>query len=174
MERFCSKCGTLVTGSGAFCPQCGAPLESAVDLNKPEPAPTSQPVYSQPVNPQPSQPMYSQPVQNYNVNQGAMPNYPQNYNAQPTSMNSASEEMTAGNWALTIFLTSALGIVSWILLFVWGFSSTTPQPKKNYCRGMLIWTAISIGLVILFYIGMIACIGGAAGGLSDIFDEMYY
>lgn len=166
MERFCSKCGTLVTGSGAFCPQCGAALESAVDLNKPEPAPVSQPVYSQPVN---SQPAYSQPAQNYN--QAQMPNYPQNYNSAPQE---PTEEMTAGKWALTIYLTSALGIVSWILLFVWGFGSTTPQPKKNYCRGMLIWTAISFGLVILFYIGIIACVGSAAGGLADIFDEMYY
>ncbi len=34
MERFCSKCGSLVSGS--FCPQCGAPMESAVNLNKQE------------------------------------------------------------------------------------------------------------------------------------------
>ncbi len=36
MERFCDKCGTLVSGDGAFCPQCGAPLPSAVNLAKPE------------------------------------------------------------------------------------------------------------------------------------------
>ena len=36
MERFCDKCGTLVSGEGKFCPSCGAPLESAVDLGKPD------------------------------------------------------------------------------------------------------------------------------------------
>lgn len=35
MERFCDKCGTLVSGEGTFCPQCGAPMASAVNLSKP-------------------------------------------------------------------------------------------------------------------------------------------
>lgn len=35
MERFCDKCGTLVSGDGTFCPQCGASLPGAVNLTKP-------------------------------------------------------------------------------------------------------------------------------------------
>lgn len=38
MERFCDKCGTLVSGEGTFCPQCGAPMASAVNLSKPSDA----------------------------------------------------------------------------------------------------------------------------------------
>ena len=40
MERFCHKCGSLVSGSGTFCPTCGASMEvegtmNSVDLSKP-------------------------------------------------------------------------------------------------------------------------------------------
>lgn len=43
MERFCHKCGSLVSGSGAFCPLCGESMEvegtmastGSVDLSKP-------------------------------------------------------------------------------------------------------------------------------------------
>lgn len=180
MERFCSKCGTLVSGEGAFCPQCGAPMESAVDLSKPEGAPVSQPVqFVQPVS-QPVQP-FSQPVQNNTFNggsQSAIPNYPQNYTAGNTT-NTNRQEMTTGQWALTVFLTAffPVPLVSWILLFVWGFGDT-PQPKKNYCRGMLIVKAIVIGVVILMYIGMFACVGSIVGsgasGLEDFFNEINY
>ena len=36
MERVCEKCGSLVSGDVKFCPSCGAPMQSAVDLGKPE------------------------------------------------------------------------------------------------------------------------------------------
>ena len=64
MERFCSKCGSLVSGS--FCPQCGAPMESAVNLNKQEDVmPAANP--SQPMGG--AQPAgYSQSTYNDNAN----------------------------------------------------------------------------------------------------------
>ena len=63
MERFCSKCGSLVSGS--FCPQCGAAMESAVNLNKGEDVmPTAG--QSQTVGTQPAG--YSQPMATYNNN----------------------------------------------------------------------------------------------------------
>ena len=34
MQRVCTKCNTLVTGDGAFCPSCGEPLPAAVQLEK--------------------------------------------------------------------------------------------------------------------------------------------
>ena len=46
MERVCEKCGSLVSGDVKFCPSCGAPMQSAVDLGKPE------------TSPQPIQPNY--------------------------------------------------------------------------------------------------------------------
>ena len=79
--------------------------------------------------------------------------------------------MTVKQWALTIFL-SSLGLIGVILLFVWGFSSDTPQPKKNYARGMLLVEAIMLGIVILFYIGMIACVV-CMGVSMDGFDEIF-
>ena len=142
MERFCDKCGTLVQGEGKFCPTCGAPLESAVDLSKP--VNDVMPMQSAPVPPPAGNP---NPYQNPNAAQ--MPAYPQSYNNAPVQ--ERTEHMTVGQWVLTLFL-SSLGIIGLILLFVWGFSSDTPQPKKNYARAMLVWYAIAIGLVILMYV----------------------
>lgn len=161
MERFCEKCGTLVQGDGKFCPSCGAPLDSAVDLGKPAAptAPSTEPMQSTPAN------SYASP------NSAQMPSYPQSYNNG--AVQERTENMTVGQWALTIFL-SNLGIIGIILLFVWGFSSDTPQPKKNYARGMLIIEAIMIGVVIVFYIGMIACVAACAGsGELDDLDRIF-
>lgn len=161
MERFCEKCGTLVQGDGKFCPSCGAPLDSAVDLGKPAAptAPSTEPMQSTPAN------SYASP------NSAQMPSYPQSYNSGVTQ--ERTENMTVGQWALTIFL-SSLGIIGIILLFVWGFSNDTPQPKKNYARGMLIITAIMIGVVIVFYIGLFACVAACAGaGDIDDFERIF-
>lgn len=160
MERFCDKCGTLVQGEGKFCPTCGAPLESAVDLSKPN-TPSVEPMQSMPVPP-PVNNTYQTP------NAAQMPAYPQSYNN--AGMTERTENMTVGQWVLTMFL-SSLGIIGLVLLFVWGFSNDTPQPKKNYARAMLVWYAIAVGLVILFYIGMFACVFSCAG--MDDWDEVF-
>lgn len=179
MERFCNKCGSLVSGDGVFCPNCGEKLDSAVDLGKP----------STPVSDvMPMAPTASNTTGTYGTTnttgtygatnttnttgvgsyQGQIPSYGQPV-VQVTPVNNT--EMTVGQWVLTIFL-SGLGIIGLILLFVWAFGSDTPTSKKNYARAMLIWQAIAVGLVILFYIVMFACIGAAAGGLSDFFNEI--
>lgn len=159
MERFCDKCGTLVQGEGKFCPSCGAPLDSAVDLSKPA-APAAEPMQSTPVPPAGN--TYANP------NSAQMPSYPQSYNSG--AMPEPVENMTVGQWALTVFL-SSLGLIGIILLFVWGFGSDTPQPKKNYARGMLIIQAIMLGVVILFYIGAIVCAFSCVG--MDEFDRVF-
>lgn len=173
MERFCDKCGTLVSGDGGFCPSCGARLEGAVsvpsssgvDLNKPgvEPMmpnmPTPAPI------PTPTQNTYQGQS---NTNYAQQPVHPQSYN-----QSQAQPEMTVGNWVLTIFL-SGLGIIGIILLFVWGFSDSTPTVKKNYARAMLIWQAIAIGLIIIFYVGMFSCLAAIGSSMEDIFDSGYY
>ncbi len=171
MERFCSKCGTLVSGEGKFCPQCGAPMESAVSLDK-TPVASNQSVsvnaqapYTGNTQPQPYGNTY-----NTSSNSAQMPNYPQSSNV----VNERTENMTMGQWLGTIILTTWFSIISIVLLFVWAFGDT-PQPKKNYCRAMLIIQAIGVGLTILLYIGMFACIGMTAGGLEDFFNNyMYY
>ena len=163
MERFCDKCGTLVQGEGKFCPTCGAPLESAVDLTKPAGAPV-QPMQSTPVPPM------GNTYQNPNAAQ--MPSYPQSYNN--ASAPERTENMTVGQWVLTVFL-SSLGIIGIILLFIWAFSDT-PQPKKNFARGMLIWEAIILGLSILYCIAVVSCMGSVIGSSNwnEIFNSAYY
>ncbi len=161
MERFCSKCGSLVSGS--FCPQCGAPMESAVNLNKQEDVmPAANP--SQPMGG--SQPAgYSQSTYNNNANYAPMPNYPQTANVNTER----TENMTVGQWVGTIIL-SSLGLIGIIFLLVWAFGDT-PQPKKNYARGML------LAMVILFAAGMViglSCVGCLGLGMSEIMDYYYY
>ena len=67
--------------------------------------------------------------------------------------------MSVGAWVGTVILTSWFGLISLILLFVWGFGSTTPQPKKNYCRAMLIFELIAFVLVIIAFVVFMCVIG---------------
>lgn len=171
MERFCDKCGTLVSGDGEFCPSCGARLEGAVsvpgsgiDLGKPgvEPMMPNSPLGSVPTpNPTPTPNTYQGQSSGYSQ----QPVYPQPNYSQP-----AQKEMTVGEWALTIFL-SGLNIIGIILLFVWAFSNDTPTTKKNWARAMLILAAIGLGLSLLILIG--SCMCGLALG-DSIFDGGYY
>ena len=165
MERFCNKCGTLVSGEGKFCPQCGEPMESAVDLSKPsdrvfsQPAAGSMPTAQQPAAPAPV------PQQNTYNNAGNYAQMP-NYNMNNTAPAEKSETMSVGQWVGFILLTSAIPLVSLILQFVYAFGDY-PQPKKNYCRAMLILAAIGIGIYILMMIGTVSCIGCLGGSLNS-------
>lgn len=166
MERFCPKCGSLVEGTGMFCPSCGEKLESAVSLSKSEPdvMPSAQPLMNNTATTNNQQNGTSTTYANQN-NASTMSNYPQNYNAVNTT---PADEMTVGQWVLTIFL-SGLGIIGIILLFVWAFGSETCVAKKNYARAMLIWQAIALALTILYMISMFAC---GLGFMSEIFKEL--
>lgn len=177
MERFCDKCGTLVSGDGEFCPSCGARLESisggsagGIDLNKSTPG--VEPMMAEPIPGPIPTPTSSNNTYQGQTNYAQMPVYPQNYN-QTTSSAVNQSEMTVGNWVLTIFLAN-LGIIGLILLFVWGFSNDTPIAKKNFARAMLIWSAISYGLVILLSIIFPICLGFMGAGWDDIFDDVMY
>lgn len=145
MERFCDKCGTLVSGDGGFCPSCGAPMSSAfqggVDLSKQGSMPsTSDPMPSQTyIAPTPVNNTYYGQSNYGQSNFSQQPIYPQNF--------AQNQEMSVGQWMLTIFL-SGLGFIGIVLLFVWGFSNDTPIAKKNYARAMLIFQAIALVLTI--------------------------
>lgn len=165
MERFCDKCGTLVSGEGMFCPNCGSVLPGAVNLDKP--ASSEMPSTN-------SGEVYPGGQQTYNQvppNQAQMPVYPQSYNAGNTQ---GYQPMSVGSWVGTIIL-SGLGIIGLIFLFIWAFDSSTMQPKKNYARAMLLLAAIGVGLWILIMIiifGSAGCIGaGMSGGW---WDDLYY
>ncbi|MCM1055496.1 MAG: hypothetical protein NC394_08245 [Bacteroides sp.] len=130
MSKTCQNCGNIFEDSTNVCPRCGMQY---IEAQSSEPTnngyyqtyqqPYGQQQYSQPYQ-QPYQQGYGMPVQ-------------------------GGDQMTLGSWVGTILLTNLFGIISIILLFVWGFSDTTPPAKKNYCRAMLIYQAIMIGIVIL-------------------------
>lgn len=80
------------------------------------------------------------------------------------SVNGAEEPMSLGEWMITL-LVLAIPCVNLIMLFVWGFGSSEKRSKANYCKAMLIWTAISVVLVIILYVVLIAGMVSAFGGM---------
>jgi len=59
-----------------------------------------------------------------------------------------SNEMTVGDWLITTLIL-IIPIVNIVMLFIWGFGN--PDPRRNYARASLIWMAISIVLMLIFY-----------------------
>ena len=59
--------------------------------------------------------------------------------------------VTLGDWMITILIT-AIPIVNIIMLFVWGFSSSTHPSKANWAKAALIWFAIMIVFYILIFV----------------------
>ena len=57
-------------------------------------------------------------------------------------------DMSVGEWLITMLI-MIIPIVNIVMLFVWGFGS--PDKRRNYARASLIWMAICIVLVIIFY-----------------------
>lgn len=149
MSKTCRNCNNVFDDGYNICPRCGMQY---IEPEQPTPGQFQQPnaQYGAPAYGQYNQP-YGQPV---------APVYP----AAPVE-----QPMTVGQWLGTILLTTCLGTVSIILLFVWGFSNTTPTSKKNYCRAMLIVNAIGIALAIIFFIIIIAL---ASAGGEDFFHEL--
>lgn len=163
MERFCEQCGALVSGDVKFCPSCGAPMKSAVSLDKGED-----------IMPQ------SQPMQpNYNMNMGyGAPQYGQPINQ---SANTSAQTMTTGQWIGTILLCSCFGVISFILTAVWAFGSTTPEPKRGFCKGyffvQLIMMAVGVIISIIFFSILAANIDNIERffeGLEDAFNSRYF
>ena len=59
-----------------------------------------------------------------------------------------SNEMTVGDWLITMLIL-IIPIVNIVMLFIWGFGN--PDPRRNYARSSLIWMAICIVLMLIFY-----------------------
>lgn len=66
----------------------------------------------------------------------------------PYQQPSGDSELTIGSWVVTLLITF-IPIVGLVMLFVWGFGSSTPTPKKNWALANLIWYAIGIVLCVL-------------------------
>jgi hypothetical protein len=61
------------------------------------------------------------------------------------------EEVSVGDWMITILIT-AIPLVGLIMLFVWAFGGGAQASKKNWAIATLIWYAIAIVLLIIFFI----------------------
>ena len=68
--------------------------------------------------------------------------------------NTQSNKMTIGNWIVT-YIISAIPIVGFIMLFVWGFGNNTNQNKANWSKAMLIFIGIIfiISMILVFVVG---------------------
>ena len=68
---------------------------------------------------------------------------------------SSAPVMSLGDWIITMIVLS-IPIVGFIMLFVWGFSSSANPNKANFCKAALIFYLI--GLVLFFLFGGMAMI----------------
>lgn len=173
MQRVCSKCNTLVTGDGAFCPSCGEPLPAAVQLDKtPQTTPMgdASQAYSQNAG-------YSQQSAGYSSQSGytapqpsVIPDYSRSSAQQFSNIQPVNDtDMTLGQWVGTIILTTWFGIVSLILCIVWGVSNDTPINKKRYCQAMIIINCIGIAASIIFTIVFASIMAGVSAGAGNYY-----
>lgn len=84
---------------------------------------------------------------------------------QPSVQQAPQEEMTLGNWLVTLLLT-CIPCVNLIMLFVWGFGGNAPRSKANWAKAQLIFMAIGVVFVLIW-----AAVMGAAFG--SIFYNYY-
>lgn len=77
-----------------------------------------------------------------------------------------NQVITLGEWLITLLL-MAIPVVNIVLLFVWGFTDSTPISKKNYARASLIMMAVGIILSILLSATLISFF--ARLGAADIY-----
>lgn len=164
MERICRECGSLVNGEARFCPVCGKTMERAVDLDKQRPdamPPQTGAIMNVPTVQQVQTRNNVGTSAGYGAPQYGSGGVPQNIQ-QPSRPIGGYENMSTGEWVLTIIVCSFFGIISLILNIVWGFGSDTPEPKRTYCRASFYVSLVSTILgVILGLIIMAAAIGEA-------------
>ncbi|RKY93763.1 MAG: hypothetical protein DRQ13_09060 [Ignavibacteriae bacterium] len=74
--------------------------------------------------------------------------------------------MTIGDWIIT-FIITYIPLVGFIMLFVWAFGDGTHPSKKTWAQAALIMVAISIVLVILFFLVFGAILGSIFSSYSS-------
>jgi hypothetical protein len=152
---FCANCGSKLSEGAKFCGGCGAKTE---------------PVHSAYTASVESAPMRSSPAPSVNTNpvQTAQ-SYQQTYaSPQPTAYfgQMRDEPLRVGQY-IGMFLLMCVPILNIILLFIWGFGSSTNLNKKNFARAALILCAI----MLIFWI---AAGGIITGFLGSIMGGGYY
>jgi hypothetical protein len=73
--------------------------------------------------------------------------------------------MTIGDWVVTK-LVLFIPLVGLVMLFVWALTDDVHPSRKTFCQSTLIFMAIGIGLVVLFWIVMLLFVGIAAAHKS--------
>lgn len=73
---------------------------------------------------------------------------------------SSAPVMSLGDWIITMIVL-AIPLVGFIMLFVWGFSSSANPNKSNFCKAALIFYLI--GIVVFFLFGGMAFMSGMSG-----------
>lgn len=68
--------------------------------------------------------------------------------------------VTLGDWVVTIIL-MAIPVVNIVMLCVWAFGDSAPISKKNFAKAQLIFMAIGIVLLILFWGSIVAIIASS-------------
>ena len=70
--------------------------------------------------------------------------------------NSGNDDvMSVKEWLITLLIL-CVPLVNIIMMFVWGFGSSTKPIKANFCKAYLILTAIAITLYLVLGIGAVA------------------
>ena len=152
MSKTCNNCGNIMDDDANICPRCGTQyiaLQSAQTENTGF-----------------QQPQYQQPYQQYQQPYGQPYQMPNQVYAAPVE-----KPMGVGSWVGTILLTTMFGVISLVLLFVWGFSNDVPIAKKNYCRAMLIIELIATVLAIIFLV-VFAAAFASSGAWEDLIWEL--
>ena len=78
-------------------------------------------------------------------------------------------EVSVGEWVVTILIT-AIPLVGFIMLFVWAFGDSAQPSKKNWAIATLIWYAIMIVLVIIFFVIFGAIIASMFSGMGGTYS----
>ena len=73
--------------------------------------------------------------------------------------------ITVKNWVIDVFL-SYIPLIGLIMLIIWAVSKDVPVSKSNWAKARLIWMAIGIVLVFLFY-GTIFAILIGSGAMDN-------
>lgn len=119
---YCANCGKDLPDGARVCPECGKYLGVTYSSYHPDDA-----------------------SQSGNAAQPAPPVHP------AYAVKTEEPPVSVGDWMITTLLT-AIPLVGFIMLFVWGFGGNVNTSKKNWARAALIWMAISVGLVLLFWL----------------------
>lgn len=90
--------------------------------------------------------------QNYNNYNGYQPY--QQMNQYNDSQLELEEPVKVGEWMLAMLL-MMIPCVNIVMMFVFAFSKTEKKSKSNFFKASLIWFAIMLALIILFWFAII-------------------